>query len=473
MILMKMKLKSLSKITKEIKMKNIRNVFLITFLTLNTFGQSAQQCAQGQWGIWSSMELDSRNQFCTNRPTLQNKNDKTTIETELERINLEKDINMNLKDIHKKNLLESMDVESNWAYYSLPYTIAGAAYREKYTGLDNWKKRKKYFDKASPVKMIKKKRIAQLSALEKYELLIANKDINNNDFILTNREWSTGQSYIDRMLSIPEWAGACHGTAPAVLSEKEPGKNIVIENEHGLEIPFSRQDIKILLSYAWANNPAPYKIFGSRCNLAMNDPLYSRLSSCRDINPALLHLMLVNVNGINNRSMIIDTSPGLQVWNRPVISYKFEYYNEKTNRTTKNIKLALSKSNDQRYKYSIGVWMRLKLLAETSLEADDLHKKRFAEVQLKYSLYIDKNFKILDGNWSSRIHPDFAWIPSLNKKPVTNSDRTYRQDHYHPPTPDLPNTIPYSLLSTAREAQADKLVSYYLIDYLNYLSRQE
>lgn len=112
------------------------------------------------------------------------------------------------------------------------------------------------------------------------------------------------------------WAGFCNGLAAAAMMTKEPIRAVNYRN-----IVFAPSDIKALLVRIWNTSG---RTVGGRCNhehelLGENGRETNR--SCRDINPATLHLSLTNFIGRFGIPIILDQTAYAEIWNFPVISY--------------------------------------------------------------------------------------------------------------------------------------------------------
>lgn len=118
---------------------------------------------------------------------------------------------------------------------------------------------------------------------------------------------------------IPSWWGLSHGWAAYAVSEPAPLAPVM---ENG--VTFYPADLDALMSLAYAR-PASTTLVGQRCNLA-NAPVdvngRTIESSCRDLNPGSLHVLLGNRTGLQGRPLIMDRSAGARVSNNPIVGYR-------------------------------------------------------------------------------------------------------------------------------------------------------
>jgi len=104
----------------------------------------------------------------------------------------------------------------------------------------------KYLFSKDEIFKMSQQEISFLSPSEKYDLLVAEKDKDQNyKYSLTNKILS--QKNIGP--HVPIWYGICHGWAAAAFTYKEPSP-VTLENSDGVKIPFGSADIKALLSYS-------------------------------------------------------------------------------------------------------------------------------------------------------------------------------------------------------------------------------
>ena len=377
----------------------------------------------------------------------------------------------NIQTLESKNINKVENLEVGWNYFSMPVASGGSAARlssKEFLDADSWEEKFEIVTKNNPDKMISLKRQNELSPLEKYELLIGVKD-----FKLSKNEWAKGSYYIDRNLPIPYWFGACHGTAPAAVQEDEPVRNVVlISKVTKVPIEFTPADIKALLAYAWANNSGASETIGQRCNFPIGSQEYQNSSTCFDTNPGSFHMAILNIIGLERYPLLIDTSGGSEVWNRPILGYEISYFNPNTNRFTANIKDSIvsrdklindkySATRAKKTKYVVGAWARLNLLNDTSFGSDQTELK-IGTMEYRYDLELDKDFNIIGGEWREDKRPDFIWIASPQAKPMTTADYLYEGS-----SDGRGETMSNELNQIAKLAYDHGSVSYRVLNFIN------
>ncbi len=281
-----------------------------------------------------------------------------------------------------------------------------------------------------------------LSPAEKYDLLMGDKN-----YSLTNSILNDVKSYG----KFEGWEGICHGWAPAAYMYNRPIRSVKVSNPEGKQITFYPTDIKALSSLLWANLNYPSKFIGGRCNEKnpqrdANGRILSQ--DCFDSNPGSFHLALINQIGINKRSFVFDATYDFQVWNQPLLSYSYYYFNPQTAQSSyKSSDVMINKENFTRDKfksyrsnnatYIVGVKTKVEYISETYPDAsskDSSNRDSIVAVEYIYDLEVDSNGKIIGGEWYQTAHPDFMWTP-IGNADVSSSVVPY------------PNTGDYSFLN--------------------------
>lgn len=108
------------------------------------------------------------------------------------------------------------------------------------------------------------------------------------------------------------WFGHCNGWSAAALNVPEPRKPITIDG-----VEFSVGDQKALISESWM------EFSGDFIGRRVNDK--GDFSSDRfwDVAPAQFTLILANIVSGGNRGIVFDRFTGDQVWNQPLVAYRF------------------------------------------------------------------------------------------------------------------------------------------------------
>ena len=272
-----------------------------------------------------------------------------------------------------------------------------------------------------------------LSPAEKYDLLVG-----DTDWTLTRSMLRDGEKYFKESGKVETWMGLCHGWAPAAFMEKRPTQVATVMAADGkTKIKFYPDDIKALATLLWAKSSFPQSFMGSRCNKKNPETDENgRITDqeCFDTNPGSMHLALVNLIGLEKKSAVIDATYDYEVWNQPIYSYSYKFFNPKTKKEVKTIEEARVRLDDADFndifkKYRnlrnartgdataesvVGVSLDLVYIAETLPShdvTDSPEKDRRVKVTYLYDLELDKDGKIVGGEWYHKQHPDFFWRP--------------------------------------------------------------
>lgn len=124
-------------------------------------------------------------------------------------------------------------------------------------------------------------------------------------------EWE-GSKHSPRAPLYEGWFGHCNGWSAAALNYPEPREPLTIDG-----VTFSVGEQKALLSESWM------EFSGDFVGRRVNDK--GDFSSDRfwDVAPAQFTLILANIVSGGNRGIVIDRYTGDQVWNQPLVAYKF------------------------------------------------------------------------------------------------------------------------------------------------------
>ncbi|MEW6055205.1 MAG: hypothetical protein AB1540_01210 [Bdellovibrionota bacterium] len=115
------------------------------------------------------------------------------------------------------------------------------------------------------------------------------------------------------LANVESWWGHCNGWAAASLMVPEPTAPKVING-----IRFEVRDLKAILSESWMEFSGDF--VGNR----VNAPGDTGSAAYWDIAPAQFHLLLAHKVGRQNRGLILDRHTGHEIWNQPLVAYKFE-----------------------------------------------------------------------------------------------------------------------------------------------------
>lgn len=336
-----------------------------------------------------------------------------------------------LEQMEKNALMKGSVAEAPWSDDYWPIYKGGIASRYAHPKLpkgEDWFRFFEFSKNASAVEF--------LSPSEKYDLLVG--DSNKN---LTNNMWGEGRYYYDNSPGnkVETWMGYCHGWAAAAYMLDRPENAVTLHAPDGTAIPFYPSDIKALATVLWSN-AAPYTRFiGGRCsdkNPQKDANGRIRSATCFDTNPSSWHLAIVNQIGVARRSFIMDATFDYEVWNQPVRSYQYSYFNPQTQRDEAQLSQALVRIDQfpgdrfrqyrsPRARYIVGIAMDVVYVVETQ----PTHQQRDSEtndatsrVRYLYDLELDSEFRIVGGEWYGNKHPDFLWTPAPDARALSVAD---------------------------------------------------
>jgi hypothetical protein len=323
-----------------------------------------------------------------------------------------------------------------WAIYK---GVAAARYANPYFPRStNWKENIDFI--LSTQAEVIASNMDDLSPSEKYDLIVGDKN-----FSLTKTMLNTGRQYADSSGNVEIWMGICHGWAAAAFAVARPSQRIEVPTPSGHTIRLYPDDLKALISLLWANGEFSQKFISGRCNIKnpKTDPKTGRVlpQECFDTNPGTWHEVVVNQVGVQQSSLVLDATFDYEVWNQPIHSYEYVYFNPKTKQTTKRWQDAIVERTsfndpfdqwrDKKHgKYLIGVAMKLVYVAETKPThehvTDNPSNDRLLGVNYLYDLELDSARRILGGEWYHKAHPDFLWAPTKNINPSTGKPQYAR-----------------------------------------------
>lgn len=264
-----------------------------------------------------------------------------------------------------------------------------------------------------------------LSPAEKYDLIVADRSMS-----LTKYAWELGEKN-EKLGKVPTWRGICDGWSSAAQMMPRPAKSVVLNTPQGTPITFFPEDIKALGSLLYARAQDNVIFLGKRCY-----PVVGVFSGgCDATNPGSLHKAIANRVGNLKKSFNADISTTSQVWNYPVKSYKFTFFNvlsevESTDFRKvyevfeKKQRFAKPNRRHERTYAIVGVKAQVvfaDMRAANLLEIDGLTQDKDLIKTYEYDLELDRNFTILGGEWYSA-GPDFIWAPNDKTYPITDGE---------------------------------------------------
>jgi hypothetical protein len=266
-----------------------------------------------------------------------------------------------------------------------------------------------------------------LSPAEKYDYLVGDPEMS-----LTKYAWEiSNKTAIDGKVKI--WRGVCDGWASASQKMPRPVRSVTLNTPTGLSLTFFPEDIKALGSLMYARSQGPVILLGKRCRSAA---LGLFTNACDETNPGTFHRALVNRVGNLKKTFIADVSPGGEVWNYPIDSYKVTYYNvfddsESTN--FEEVKELFVKKNrfsksGKRHKETHSI-VGVKLVVNyrdmrpaNLLETDSKMNDTILGKTYIYDLELDDYNNILGGESHSKNLPDFIWAPNDKTYPLSDAE---------------------------------------------------
>ena len=350
-----------------------------------------------------------------------------------------------LQSMEDSGLMRARLNETPWSddYWAIYLGMLGKRYADpRFPGSANWKANYDYIQNNPAANIVASGNtdaINRLSPAEKYDILVG--DTNSS---LTGKMWAEGKKhYVNRGI-VEVWMGLCHGWAPAAYMLPRPtGTATVLAADGKTYLTFYPADVKALATLLWAKVKTSSRFIGGRCNdkNPAKDPQTGRVLSqiCFDTNPGTWHLAMVNQIGVAQRSMIMDATYDYQVWNQPVVSYSYRYFNPKTMYYTSSLSEAAVSMNDfSNDKFSmyrsqetdniVGIEMRASYTVETTPQhtsSDSPSEDQVKTVCYLYDLELNLAGNIIGGEWYQNAHPDFLWTPVQGARALTDAEKRY------------------------------------------------
>ena len=348
-----------------------------------------------------------------------------------------------LQSMEENGLLRAGLEESPWSddYWALYLGALGHRYADPaFPAVEDWKENYDYVQRHPAGQIVAQgdqAAINRLSPAEKYDILVG-----DSAYSLTRKMWEQGRKYYVRDGQVETWMGLCHGWAPAAYMLPRPtGTATVLAADGTTPLTFYPADVKALATLLWSKVRYRSRFIGGRCNDKdpAKDPQTGRILSqiCFDTNPGTWHLAIVNQIGASRRSMVMDATYDYQVWNQPVLSYSYRYFNPKTMYYASSVagaRVAVGDfSNDKFARFRsnetdsiAGIEMKVSYIVEASpeqLESDKVANDQVKSVVYLYDLELDFAGNIIGGEWYQNPHPDFLWTPVQGERVMTAAER--------------------------------------------------
>lgn len=311
--------------------------------------------------------------------------------------------------------------------------------------------------------------IDRLSPAEKYDYAVG-----DSNFTLTHWVWRRGQISFEQHGKVASWLGFCHGwAATSHMLTPIPEHPVRVTTPNGIPVTFYPQDIKALNALLWGNAPPTTRFVGNRCNTP-NPPKnqYGRVidPKCFDTNPATWHLSLVNQMGVHKRSFIMDSTFDYEVWNFPVASYRYRYFNPLTRQDVASFSLAavpvanyksdpFKEFRSPRAKYVVGVYMDVTHLNAINPTRRAPVANAYKTIRLVYDLELDEGYNVVGGEWYSNAHPDFIWTFEKGAQAMAVEDANLMNDGW---VSSFPVPAIWSSSAAKASARGEPLASFVL-----------
>ncbi len=291
--------------------------------------------------------------------------------------------------------------------------------------------------------------VASWSPAEKYDLTVG-----DAQFTLTNAQKAVGSRVANEDGDVEPWMGICHGWAAAAIMVPRPERQVIAKGS-GVQITWYPHDIRAMASLAWAEGKSGSNFVGGRCNSKdVKAHPNGRLiqDECFDNAPNTFHLALGNLIGKAGLSFVMDKTFDYEVWNQPIYSYEFTYFNplDRLKRSSdwrkvavaydKNFKKAdrfqkpltrgvcsrAGSCDDSEISHMVGVIATVVYLAEvTPIPGDEVNENRLVRETYTYDLELKKDrtkYLATGGEWHYNSHPDFLWLPTKDSVATTVYD---------------------------------------------------
>ncbi|MBF0311887.1 MAG: hypothetical protein HQK52_00635 [Oligoflexia bacterium] len=284
-----------------------------------------------------------------------------------------------------------------------------------------------------------------LSPSEKYDLLIGANISPYGNQGLTAKMWKEGDNYARTSENgeVETWFGICHGWAAASYMLPRAIGPVIVQTAAGA-LTFYPADIKALASLFWANFQFKQSSVGGRCNVKPEKLNKDRSSGritdqeCFDTNPGTWHLAVTHLLGMAKKTFIIDANFDYEVWNQPLLTYRYNYFNPQTFKEyvkAENAMIKIKNYKKDKFKnfrsddtsHVVGVRMKIAYMVENTPVQRVVDHQRYDAIntaEYLYDLELDQRGNIIGGEWYHNTHPDFLWTPDYNLESLSAYDRS-------------------------------------------------
>lgn len=193
----------------------------------------------------------------------------------------------------------------------------------------------------------------------------------------------------------PSWTGFCHLWSPAGL---DPVSNFIISMDRVYaDVPFGIGDMKELNTW---NYPHPNALF-------FGDRNYGDEKPDNNFDPTDLLAILQNYIGHDKPGVVMDVTPGDEVWNQPFYSWS----NEAKDGTADDAKAAGLTVPEGGKVLNATLTMTWSVEGSYAYRGDAYTRDR----SLTYTAVTDKDGNVVGAKWTNGAIsevPDFAWVPN-------------------------------------------------------------
>lgn len=287
--------------------------------------------------------------------------------------------------------------------------------------------------------------IAELSTADKYDLLIGN---FRNETSFSYRLFSMADYLNNQFGKLTQWTGMCHGWAPASVAHPSPLRTVYLTSADGqYRIPFYPNDIKSLLTVAYANSTRAFAVdhriqtssnpedwnkstimpmIGNSCRNSRprvdrenggrvritDSDFETNISNCEDVNAAFYHLAILNLMGRHDQALVVDIDHNDKVNNHPTAGYKLKYFNPANQNYYNSYRGAMAEVgsfNDSRAEFRnprarfiVGVEIEMTFVDYRYFGkriATDTDIQKYKKRTFDYDLELDAEGNIIGGEW--------------------------------------------------------------------------
>jgi hypothetical protein len=339
-----------------------------------------------------------------------------------------------LSEMEDHGLTQAQVREEPWSGWYWSFDRGGLAFRyadAEFPRKENWGKVRSYIEAKMGLG-----HVSDFSPAEKYDLLVGDPQFTLTRTMIKNASHQAVKGVIE------PWIGFCTGLAAASVSFARPERSVRLLAQDGITvIEFRPDDIKALGALLWSKGVYPFRVAGKTCSEepVVRDPANDRPldKSCRETNPATLHLTMVNQIGVSGRPPIIDADPGYQIWNHAVKSYSYSYFHPLTQAKVDLLSQARTPIEEMSKdpfrgtrapgtRWIVGVEMEVEFFYVSEPERrdqDSADRDVIRKPVYRYELELDIEGRIIGGEWLTRLRPDVIWVVGKGVRAETSGDQ--------------------------------------------------